>query len=100
MEHYMKEEFAVQQTIKRVQWMEFYFDTLQEAVRRIPDALREDGPLKEMLMCLIDYYESGQWMEDYRCDEQGKLPKDLKRGVLSEDGVYNFLSDIEKDGST
>lgn len=24
-------------------------------------------------------------------DEAGKLPKNLKRGVLSEDGIYNVL---------
>ena len=24
-------------------------------------------------------------------DEAGKLPRDLKRGVLSEDGIYDFL---------
>ena len=24
-------------------------------------------------------------------DEQGKLPRDLKRGVLSEDAIYNLL---------
>ena len=26
-------------------------------------------------------------------DEDGKLPADLKRGVLSEDGIYDLLSD-------
>ncbi|MBQ5344035.1 MAG: DUF4298 domain-containing protein, partial [Acidaminococcaceae bacterium] len=24
-------------------------------------------------------------------DEAGRLPRDLKRGVLSEDGIYDFL---------
>ena len=30
---------------------------------------------------------------DFEADEAGKLPPDLKRGVLSEDGVYDILSD-------
>ncbi|MBQ6431773.1 MAG: DUF4298 domain-containing protein [Oscillospiraceae bacterium] len=32
-------------------------------------------------------------MCEYDCsyDEAGKLPADLKRGVLSEDGIYNML---------
>ena len=32
-----------------------------------------------------------EWKEDFEADEKGKLPKDLKRGVLSEDGIYNML---------
>ena len=28
-------------------------------------------------------------------DEAGKLPKDLKRGVLSEDAVYDLITDHE-----
>lgn len=42
---------------------------------------------------LEDYYLGEQWMKDYEADEAGKLPKDLKRGVLSEDAVYDLLSD-------
>ena len=44
---------------------------------------------------LIDYYENGQWLTDYECDERGELPKDLKRGVLAEDTLYNLLTEIE-----
>ena len=34
-----------------------------------------------------------QWRKDFEADEAGKLPQDLKRGVLSEDGLWNLLSD-------
>ena len=34
-------------------------------------------------------------MRDYEADEAGKLPADLKRGVLSEDAVYDLLSDYD-----
>lgn len=80
--------------------MEFYFDTLQAAARQVPGTLYTVGPVRDMLEHLLAYYENGQWLEDYQCDEQGELPATLKRGVLSEDGVYNFLSEIQKDGST
>jgi hypothetical protein len=29
-------------------------------------------------------------------DQQGRLPKDLKRGVLSEDGIWNLLEDYRE----
>ena len=31
------------------------------------------------------------WKDDYALDEEGLLPKNLKRGVLSEDGIYDAL---------
>ena len=36
---------------------------------------------------LDEYYTSGEWQEDYEADEEGLLPADLKRGVLSQDGL-------------
>ena len=39
-----------------------------------------------------EYFDSGAWREDFEADEAGKLPADLKRGVLSEDGIYDVLS--------
>ncbi|MBQ3516767.1 MAG: DUF4298 domain-containing protein, partial [Lachnospiraceae bacterium] len=38
------------------------------------------------------YYGSDIWRKDYEDDESGKLPADLKRGVLSEDAVYHLLT--------
>ena len=29
--------------------------------------------------------------EDYEADERGELPPDLKRGVLSQDALYDLL---------
>ncbi|MBR6294751.1 MAG: DUF4298 domain-containing protein, partial [Lachnospiraceae bacterium] len=34
---------------------------------------------------------SPEWKQDFADDEAGLLPGDLKRGVLSEDGIYNLL---------
>ena len=44
---------------------------------------------------LADYMDSGDWLRDYEADEQGRIPKDLKRGVLSQDGLYNLVCDWE-----
>ena len=49
----------------------------------------------QMKVRLLDeYYTSGEWREDYEADEAGLLPADLKRGVLSQDGVYDLLTEI------
>ena len=37
--------------------------------------------------------ELGRCVFNDAADEAGLLPKDLKRGVLSEDGIYNLLEE-------
>ncbi|MBR3424074.1 MAG: DUF4298 domain-containing protein [Clostridia bacterium] len=37
------------------------------------------------------YYGSFEWKIDFQSDEVGILPRDLKRGVLSEDGIYDLV---------
>jgi hypothetical protein len=47
------------------------------------------------LQLLDAYYTSGQWKEDYEADERGELPPDMKRGVLSQDALYDLLEGAE-----
>ena len=82
--------FLLKEAISRIQQIEAVFDGLQK-----PGA-REQADFQAQLSCLLRYYESGLWLQDYRLDEEGHLPPDLKRGVLSEDGVYNLLSELDK----
>ena len=82
-------------TILRVERMEYSFDTLQKAVSEDPEAVKSDPALRALLRGLIWYYEGGQWLKDYETDEKGLLPVGLKRGVLSEDGVYDLLAALD-----
>ena len=40
---------------------------------------------------LETYYTSQQWKDDYAMDEAGIVPEKLKRGVLSQDGIWNMM---------
>jgi len=86
---------GLQTTIERIRQMEQYFDEIAEATKRDAEAVRKDEVLQEKWQTLLTYYEGGQWLKDYEADERGELPGDLKRGVLSQDGVYNLISEIE-----
>lgn len=88
------EAWTKQKTIERICRMEQYFDCVQAAVKSGNAGALKDPAIREMLDELIRYYENGQWLADYRLDEEGGLPPELKRGVLSEDGVYNLLSEL------
>lgn len=87
----------IQRAIDRVRQMEQYFDVLQTVLDTAPGALREDLSLKTMLQSLTQYYDSGQWLRDYELDEQGLLPQTLKRGVLAQDSLYDFLARIDRE---
>ena len=65
--------------IQRIEYMESLYD-MALATGQIPQVLRE-------------YYENGQWLRDYEADERGELPRELKRGVLSQDGLWDLLNE-------
>ncbi len=76
---------------------------MEEMLDRVNYLLDNKGDLKE-LQPLIEkleaYYTSQQWKDDFALDEAGELPDSLKRGVLSEDGIYNVLerfNDLKRD---
>jgi ADP-ribosylglycohydrolase len=52
---------------------------------------------KTNLKTLAEYYESLLWRKDFEDDEAGLLPSGLKKGVLSEDGIYNLLQANEEE---
>ena len=81
--------------ISRVCRMENYFDLVKNALENDKTILYNDFEIKEMIQILNLYQKSGQWLKDFECDEREELPLELKRGVLSEDGLYNLLMEVE-----
>ena len=77
----------------RVRQMEELFDRLSEAVTGGCIAKDAEGGLREAARILSEYLGSGAWLKDYERDEQGLFPAGLKRGVLSQDGLYDLLGD-------
>ena len=80
---------------ERIRHMEEILNDASAAVRALSDALGQYEALLPAIKELSAYYESAQWKQDFEDDCAGRLPKDLKRGVLSEDAVYNLLTDIQ-----
>ena len=80
----------------RIIKMERYFDELLAENLRTRGLYSASKTLQEKLNALKSYYQNGLWLEDYESDERGELPRGLKRGVLSQDALYNFLSDIDQ----
>lgn len=79
----------------RIKEMEARYDKVKAALSELEKAEEKLADLSDDIDVLREYYESGRWHKDFEADEQGKLPQDLKRGVLSEDGLWNLLDDVD-----
>ena len=79
--------------IERITHMERILNEAAAAAAALEQALDRCAAVREGLAELEAYYSGGEWMRDFEDDSAGKLPKDLRRGVLSEDAVYDLLTD-------
>lgn len=90
----MAHQDDIDDAIKRIEQMEALFDRVLLVYETLPASAFETPFLQEAVQTLSHYYFDGEWMHDFALDEEGRLPKTLKRGVLSEDGLYNVLCDL------
>ena len=77
----------------RINSMEQHMERASSAIINFSAALDKYIEAQQSIAALSDYYGSDEWKQDFADDEAGLLPADLKRGVLSEDGIYDVLSD-------
>ena len=82
--------------IERISLMEDRYDEVTRVLAALDEAIDEYEDFKSELDALKEYMDSGQWKEDYEADEAGQLPSGLKRGVLSQDALYNLLNDADQ----
>ena len=82
-------ETAFSEQIKRIT----YYEKLMDTAEKLKSGTSQK---KKALAELEKYYTSDAWKQDFAADEAGLLPKELKRGVLSEDGIYNMLDETDE----
>lgn len=80
--------------IVRLQEMEDRYNRVRKAVDAMYDALEDYMQVQEDIHIMDQYDESGQWLKDFEADERGEIPASAPRGILSEDALYNLLTDI------
>ena len=79
--------------IERIRYMEQNLERVMNAAKREDDGPDDREDVQKALRELEAYYGSDLWKQDFEDDEQGRLPKNLKRGVLSEDAIWNVLDE-------
>ena len=79
--------------LSRIARNETHLNALRRALSRPGAGPQELSSVRERAEALSRYLESEDWKQDFADDEAGLLPGWLRRGVLSEDGIYNVLEE-------
>lgn len=82
--------------LARISAMEERLNRAAGALCRLDAALADLETLRQDVAVLAAYYEGPLWRADFEADERGLLPPDLRRGVLSEDAVYDLLTQYKE----
>ena len=76
----------------QIRRIEKYENIMREAEMMLDGRTEyKEDAMQDMIDELTAYYGSREWKKDFADDEAGRLPEDLKRGVLSEDGIYDLI---------
>ena len=81
---------------ERIKEMEQRMERASAALKALTAALDHFEGEAEDFAILGDYYGSKEWKQDFEADRDGRLEEGMKRGVLSEDGLWNLLEDYRE----
>jgi hypothetical protein len=91
-----REKEQILRAITRITEMEAILDHANSLLNQEDFSRKALTDYLPQIKRLEEYYEGPLWKEDFFLDEQGKLPFDLKRGVLSEDAIYDLLDRVKE----
>ena len=80
----------MKKNIERIEKMEAHLDELKVLNAELALQIEKVNKARQNMMDLFSYYGSEQWYEDRELE----LPEGTKAGVLSEDLVYDEITDL------
>ena len=82
--------------IERIRYMTSLYEEI-EHILLYSDNVRDDlVKIKDKIEELEKYYTGPEWMEDFEADNEGLIPKDMNRGILTEDAIYDLLCSVDE----
>ncbi len=79
--------------ITRIREMESILNAGREAMDELEKAIGRLNAMRDGFSALYAYYGSEEWFDHRDMDARGELPEGLSRGVLTEDPVFDLLTD-------
>jgi hypothetical protein len=81
--------------LETIRIMEERLNRCRAAADALETALEGFESVQDALAALESWYGSEDWLRCLAADERGELPSDLRRGVLSQDAIYDLLADAD-----
>lgn len=78
--------------IERITYYEKLYDETFEAINQVKTGLRTYKEIWPKIEELQAYYNK-EYLNDVRKDDDHEFPQDLKRGILSEDALYDLFTE-------
>ncbi len=75
--------------------MEEKLNRCRAAVNALQEALNAFNGVQDDLAALEAWFGSEEWFRCLGADERGELPPDLRRGVLSQDAIFDLLEETD-----
>ena len=85
-------------SVERIKEMEEKLNDSVKTIKEFEKVLEEFVKVQKVINKVSEYYGSENWFNDIEEYDSGKVPKDVKAGILSEDMAYDMLmnGDIEE----
>ncbi len=93
MPFFLGRQEADMNALERISMMERRLNETNELIKEITAVLDRIEGTKEEISALFAYYGSNEWYED----RERKLPEDMPAGVLSEDLVYDAITELKEE---
>ena len=77
-------------TIERVMKMESILNDCRKLTDSLAEKVADMEEIREPMIRLFEYYGSEEWFDD----REAEIPGDVPAGVLSEDLVYDLITDL------
>ncbi|ROV54415.1 DUF4298 domain-containing protein [Neisseria chenwenguii] len=93
-----KKEYSMldEQRLNQIRQMEQTLNDATELMAKIEQLQEEWKNQQPHIQALLDYYFQGDWRADYEAFDNGNIPQGMSCGVLSEDAVFNLISDQQR----
>lgn len=82
--------------LARVMRMEALCDEITEILTSNKNVKKRLTEQRDKILELEEYYEGFAWREDFEAEKKGVFPSYMKRGILSEDTLYDLFCDIDR----
>lgn len=82
-----------EERLENIRQMEEIANQTEAFISEAELLLEKWSALLPKIQKMEDYYASRLWREDYEASNNGEIPAGMPHGVLSEDWLYNLLSE-------